>query len=221
MTWLARRRRKRRLLLMRWSHRWSKIIRNRQSVSSRKARRHHRSALSAMIFLHHCDALRNVIDNGLHYGSRVTIDLGVEADWVDIILRDNGPGIDAAHIGDAVQPFFTSDKARSRNKAGAGIGTGIGKGIGMGLAITNAIITAHHGTLETDQYRLRPASASAAAASPGPTRLKQTAEPARKSARSNRQLQPARVGRSWHGAGRRGNVATANPALARAACRTG
>lgn len=97
-------------------------------------------------------ALRNVIDNGLHYGSRVTIDLGVEADWVDIILRDNGPGIDAAHIGDAVQPFFTSDKARSRNKAGAGIGkgigTGIGKGIGMGLAITNAIITAHHGTLE-------------------------------------------------------------------------
>lgn len=84
-------------------------------------------------------ALRNVIDNGLHYGSRVDISLaGQDAETLDIIVSDNGPGMAAADLENAAQPFFRTDKARSRN----------GAGIGMGLAITQAIINAHGGTLE-------------------------------------------------------------------------
>ena len=105
-------------------------------------------------------ALRNVIDNGLHYGSRVTIAVQLAHDQLEITVRDNGPGIDAVHIAEAVQPFFRADSARGREGADGNVGHGFGMGadmgvemgfgkhIGMGLAITNAITTAHHGTLE-------------------------------------------------------------------------
>ncbi|HEY9762013.1 MAG TPA: ATP-binding protein [Trichocoleus sp.] len=58
----------------------------------------------------------------------------LESDWVRIVVKDNGPGIDSDIQAHIFEPFFTT-------KA-------VGKGTGLGLSISHQIVTqAHQGRL--------------------------------------------------------------------------
>ena len=77
-------------------------------------------------------ALSNLIDNGLSHGSRVTVTIGgFGPDALEVIIADDGPGIQPDRIAAMLRPF-----ARGHNS---------GEGVGLGLAIAQEIAELHGG----------------------------------------------------------------------------
>lgn len=88
-------------------------------------------------------ALGNVVSNALHAtapGGRVDVagrthtGAGSAATFVEWIIRDHGPGMDADTRAKAIEPFFTTRP----------------KGTGLGLAIADRVADAHGGALVLD-----------------------------------------------------------------------
>lgn len=83
------------------------------------------------------EALRNLLDNALHYcpdGAQVTVRLAVATGQALLDVDDNGPGIDPAERERVFQRFYRVP--------------GSGKeGCGLGLAIVRTIIEGHGGTV--------------------------------------------------------------------------
>ncbi|MFQ5591778.1 MAG: PAS domain S-box protein [Phycisphaerae bacterium] len=82
-------------------------------------------------------ALMNVIQNALEAASgavRIVIATQSTGRGVRISVRDNGPGIPAAHLEHLFDPFFTSRRQHG--------------GTGLGLSIVHGIIADHGGTVE-------------------------------------------------------------------------
>jgi two-component system OmpR family sensor kinase len=71
-------------------------------------------------------------------GTRVTVSVVRQADGALLTVADNGPGIPKELMPHIFERFARGDGPRSR-KAGS---------TGLGLAIVQAIVTAHHGTIE-------------------------------------------------------------------------
>nr|WP_244814562.1 ATP-binding protein [Caballeronia sp. Lep1P3] len=91
-----------------------------------------------------CEDLRleqafiNLIGNALDAvascdAPRIAIELDLRADAVEIVVRDNGPGIPADALPRLFEPFFTTKET--------------GHGLGLGLAISSAIARDYGGTL--------------------------------------------------------------------------
>jgi signal transduction histidine kinase len=83
-------------------------------------------------------ALANLIDNALRYGAAggiIEVAAIATADGIAISVSDRGPGIAAAHHGEALRRFGRVDAAR---RAG---------GVGLGLSLAAAIARLHGGTL--------------------------------------------------------------------------
>ncbi|WP_159835088.1 sensor histidine kinase [Burkholderia sp. 8Y] len=91
-----------------------------------------------------CEDLRleqvfiNLIGNALDAvascdAPRIVIELDVRAEAVEIVVRDNGPGIAADALPHLFEPFFTTKET--------------GHGLGLGLAISSAIARDYGGTL--------------------------------------------------------------------------
>ena len=84
-------------------------------------------------------ALGNLIDNALKYagdgGKIVVSGQKNDANCVDIVVADNGPGIAAQDMGKVADRFFRADPSRSS------------PGIGLGLAIVSAVAKLHGGLL--------------------------------------------------------------------------
>nr|WP_321794231.1 ATP-binding protein [Caballeronia sp. J97] len=98
---------------------------------------------SAPVFVR-CEDLRleqvfiNLIGNALDAVAscdrpRIVIELNAHADTVELIVRDNGPGIPADALPRLFEPFFTTKE--------------MGQGLGLGLAISSAIARDYGGTL--------------------------------------------------------------------------
>lgn len=85
-------------------------------------------------------ALTNLIQNALEHAETVKVSLHDGPRWLDILVDDDGPGIDKDAREEALQPFSRLDAARSQNKAGAG----------LGLAITRDAATLHGGDLRLE-----------------------------------------------------------------------
>jgi signal transduction histidine kinase len=81
-------------------------------------------------------ALSNLIENALHYGGNARVSVRRAEDHVEITVEDDGPGIPADRIAEALQPFVRLDSARERNTAG----------MGLGLAIVEKAVKAEGGT---------------------------------------------------------------------------
>ncbi|AWN42572.1 ATP-binding protein [Methylobacterium durans] len=82
-------------------------------------------------------ALENLVDNGVRYGSRVRVGLGIEEAELVVQVDDDGPGIDPEDVPRAFEPFARLEGSRSRNTGGTG----------LGLTIARRAIEAEGGTL--------------------------------------------------------------------------
>ncbi len=84
-------------------------------------------------------AIVNLIDNGLKFGTSVSVRVKDQVDTAIIEVEDDGPGIREADREKAVKPFYRGDAARGlRDNAS----------FGLGLSIALSIVEAHHGKLE-------------------------------------------------------------------------
>ena len=83
-------------------------------------------------------AVTNLVENAVRFGTEAAIRLRASADELTIDVEDDGPGISDALKQTMLEPFVRGDEARNMDEAA---------GFGLGLSITNAIATAHGGTL--------------------------------------------------------------------------
>ncbi|HEY8317864.1 MAG TPA: HAMP domain-containing sensor histidine kinase [Amnibacterium sp.] len=75
-------------------------------------------------------------------GTRVTLELaGPVNDFVEVRVRDTGPGIPEALQPTLFERFVRGDSSRNRRS---------GSSTGLGLSIVHAVITAHHGTVRVE-----------------------------------------------------------------------
>jgi signal transduction histidine kinase len=82
-------------------------------------------------------ALTNVLQNAIHAcNKKIEIGWYSMQDKIQIIIEDDGPGIDEDMISSIFNPFFTT-------KA-------VGQGTGLGLSVAHAAVTDHGGDIEAD-----------------------------------------------------------------------
>lgn len=88
--------------------------------------------------------LSNLVSNGFHYGSRVSVHVIHKRKWLTIEVHDNGPGIPEEHRDDVFKPFVRLDAARNMDESGTG----------LGLSIASDIAHTHGGEIELDDSPL-------------------------------------------------------------------
>lgn len=87
--------------------------------------------------------LINLLSNAAHalqaaqrQGPKIAVRVQQQGERLALSVRDNGPGIDPAHIGRVFEPFFTTRD--------------VGAGLGLGLSVSYGIVQRHGGTLAVD-----------------------------------------------------------------------
>ena len=78
-------------------------------------------------------ALDNIIGNALRYGTLANLKVIIDEDHINFIVEDDGPGIPAEMLSEALKPFSRLDPARNQDK---------GMGVGLGLPIASDIAKA-------------------------------------------------------------------------------
>ena len=79
-------------------------------------------------------AVNNLLTNAVKFspsGSTVQVSVGVEADWIDVVVTDEGPGIPAEQIGLIFRKYGRADSSVA--------------GTGLGLYLARSIARAHGG----------------------------------------------------------------------------
>jgi signal transduction histidine kinase len=79
-------------------------------------------------------ACRNLIENAVRYGERARVRVAQNADSLEIIIEDDGPGIPDGAKEQVFAPFFRIENSRNRETGG----------VGLGLSIARTIVR-HHG----------------------------------------------------------------------------
>ena len=74
-------------------------------------------------------AIGNLLDNALFYGERAEISVRAAAGWVEIAVRDHGPGVPEDAFASLLQPYVRLAHGRERYDGGMGLGLGIASGI--------------------------------------------------------------------------------------------
>jgi len=82
-------------------------------------------------------AFTNLVDNAVKYGRAPALDLRRRDEFIEVAVRDSGPGIPAAAFQAVFAPFHRLE--RSRNRA-----TG---GVGLGLTSARSVIQGHGGSI--------------------------------------------------------------------------
>lgn len=87
--------------------------------------------------------MTNLLDNALKYGSEAQVHLLLhDAQWLEIQVRDNGPGINEAEQDAVLQPFYRIENSRNRHTGGTG----------LGLAIAAQLAAQLHGQLRLHNH---------------------------------------------------------------------
>ncbi|WP_448045441.1 ATP-binding protein [Bradyrhizobium liaoningense] len=83
-------------------------------------------------------AVTNLVENAARFGTEVRVELLISGDQIIIDVVDDGPGIPHERKAAMLEPFVRGEEARTMDETA---------GFGLGLSITQAIVTAHGGTL--------------------------------------------------------------------------
>lgn len=82
--------------------------------------------------------LSNIISNAIKYADSIWVTLQKKSEnKVEIIIEDNGPGIDEDKMNDVFRPFYRVDTSRNQETGG----------VGLGLPIAMDIIHSHGGEI--------------------------------------------------------------------------
>ena len=84
--------------------------------------------------------LHNLVDNAMRYGRRCELSLRVAANYCEVVIDDEGPGIPVEKHEEVFKPFNRLDPSRN-SKTG---------GVGLGLTIARDIALAHGGTISLE-----------------------------------------------------------------------
>ena len=71
--------------------------------------------------------LTNLLENALRHGQRVEALLRLEANRIELLIDDDGPGIPPDHRETVFKPFFRLDQARGPDRGGSGLGLTIAR----------------------------------------------------------------------------------------------
>ncbi|MFH2093385.1 MAG: ATP-binding protein [Pseudomonadota bacterium] len=85
-------------------------------------------------------AMINLVDNAVKYSpqnSHIMISARLKENRINIVIQDQGCGIDQDHLPKIFNRFYRVDKSRSRHEGGTG----------LGLAIVKHIVQYHQGTI--------------------------------------------------------------------------
>jgi signal transduction histidine kinase len=93
-------------------------------------------------------ALRNLIDNGVTYGSRARLSVRLVADQAQVVVADDGPGLTDEQIRTLVEPFARGEQSRNRATGGAGLGLSIAREIAAGEGGALSLANGAQGGLE-------------------------------------------------------------------------
>ncbi len=81
----------------------------------------------------------NLISNAVKYSNGpIDISIAVREKTVEIVVRDRGPGIDAADLPHVFEEYWRADSVKGK------------RGSGIGLYIVKKIVDAHHGTVRIE-----------------------------------------------------------------------
>jgi signal transduction histidine kinase len=78
-------------------------------------------------------AIGNLIDNALFYGNRVNVAASERGGWVDIQVRDHGPGVPPETLSSLAEPYVRLAHGREQNAGGTGLGLSITRRIAESL----------------------------------------------------------------------------------------
>jgi signal transduction histidine kinase len=81
--------------------------------------------------------VRSLVENAIKYGKSASIEVDDNDDRLQILIRDEGPGIPEAEFERVFDPFYRLEGSRSRDTGGTG----------LGLTIANGIAESHGGRL--------------------------------------------------------------------------
>lgn len=84
----------------------------------------------------------SVIPRGLHLGAASGKDATAQDQWIEIAVKDEGPGIAPEHHARIFERFYRIDRGRSREVGGTG----------LGLAIVKHIVREHRGRVSLDSH---------------------------------------------------------------------
>jgi two-component system osmolarity sensor histidine kinase EnvZ len=71
----------------------------------------------------------NLVANAQRHAERVRVSATREAQFVSILVDDDGAGIDPAYREDVFRPFYRLDEARNQDEGGSGLGLAIARDI--------------------------------------------------------------------------------------------
>ncbi len=86
----------------------------------------------------------NLVANAQRHADRVRVSATREAQFVSIVVDDDGAGIDPAYREDVFRPFYRLDEARNQDEGGSG----------LGLAIARDIARSHGGDITLSESPL-------------------------------------------------------------------
>lgn len=85
-------------------------------------------------------AITNLCENGIKFGGKVEMTLKPTTPFLNIEIRDHGPGIPEQFTARVLEPFFQMDSARTNSTKA--------RGFGLGLSIVDEIVRDHGGHIE-------------------------------------------------------------------------
>ncbi len=89
-------------------------------------------------------ALENVLDNALRYtpeGGHIDIRLQPHGEWLQIVVRDTGPGIAASELPQVFERFHRANSSENGSES---------RGAGLGLAIAKRAVELHGGNIHCE-----------------------------------------------------------------------
>src|SRR5262249_35062892 len=81
--------------------------------------------------------LTNLVDNAVKYGKKANVSIEDLAEAVNVVIEDEGQGMEPGDLDRVFKPFERLERSRNRQTGG----------IGLGLAIARGIAGAHWGDI--------------------------------------------------------------------------